>query len=79
MEAFSGGNGAVTAIGKSQDFMLVRGDQKLTVSLYGSRMRNYEAAEPITISNPKALVFATDCFDKNEQPWSRKPGTEEAK
>jgi len=42
-------------------------------------MRNYEADEPITILNPKALVFATDCFDKNEQPWSRKPGTEEAK
>ena len=79
VEAFSGGNGAVTAIGKSQDFMLVRGDQKLTVSLYGARMRNYEAAEPITISNPKALVFATDCFDKDEQPWSRKPHTEEAK
>ena len=39
VEAFSGGNPALTTLGKSQDFLLVRGDKKLTVSLTGCRMR----------------------------------------
>ena len=69
VEAFSGPNGAVTAIAKSQDFMLVRGDKKLTVSLYGARMRNYESENPLTILNKNAVVRATDCIDKNENPW----------
>ena len=69
VEAFSGPNGAVTAIAKSQDFMLIRGDKKLTVSIYGSRMRNYESENPLTILNKNAVVRATDCIDKNENPW----------
>lgn len=69
VECFSGKNGAVTALGSSQDFMLVKGDKKLTVSIYGSRMRNYVADQPITIQNDKAIVRATDCIDKNEMPW----------
>jgi hypothetical protein len=69
VEAFSGPNGAVTAIAKSQDFMLVRGDKKLTVSLYGARMRNYESENPLTILNKNAVIRATDCIDKNENPW----------
>lgn len=69
VEAFSGPNGAVTAIAKSQDFMLIRGDKKLTVSLYGARMRNYESENPLTILNKNAVVRATDCIDKNENPW----------
>ena len=69
VEAFSGPNGAVTAIAKSQDFMLVRGDKKLTVSLYGARMRNYESENPLTILNKNAVVRASDCIDKNENPW----------
>ena len=51
--------------------MLVRGDKKLTISLYGARMRNYESPEPITIENPQAIIQATDCIDKNEEPWER--------
>ena len=69
VEAFSGPNGAVTAIAKSQDFMLIRGNKKLTVSIYGSRMRNYESENPLTILNKNAVVRATDCIDKNENPW----------
>ncbi len=69
VEAFSGPNGAVTAIAKSQDFMLIRGNKKLTVSLYGARMRNYESENPLTILNKNAVVRATDCIDKNENPW----------
>lgn len=66
VEAFSGGNGALTTLGKSQDFMTVRGDKKLTVSMYGCRMRDYVADAPITRLNTNALIQATACVDKNE-------------
>ena len=67
VEAFSGDNGALTNFRASWDFMLVRGDKRLTVSLMGSRMRNYEAAEPITVENPQALVRMVACVDKHER------------
>jgi hypothetical protein len=67
VEAFSGRNGALTTLGISQDFLLVRGDKKLTVSLTGCRMRNYVADEPITCLNSNALVQASLCVNKNEQ------------
>jgi hypothetical protein len=67
VEAFSGPNGALTTLGKSQDFLLVRGDKKLTVTLIGCRMRNYVSAEPITVQNGKALIQAVACVDKEER------------
>jgi len=67
VEAFSGGNGALTTIGKSQDFILVRGAKKLTVTLNGCRMRNYVADGPITVENTNALIQVTACVDKNEE------------
>jgi len=67
VEAFSGDNPVVTNFRESQDFMLVRGDKRLTVSVIGSRMRNYEAAEPITMENPQALVRMVACVDKHER------------
>jgi hypothetical protein len=69
VEAFSGGNGALTTLAKSQDFMLVRGDRKLTVTMSGCRMRNYVADAPITCTNPNALIRAELCVDKNEEPF----------
>jgi hypothetical protein len=75
VEAFSGNNAALTNFRKSQDFMLVRGDKRLTVSLVGSRMRNYAAEEPITVENPKALVRAVACVDKHERLWEKTIGT----
>lgn len=75
VEAFSGGNPALTAFGKSQDFLIVRGTKKLTVSLSGCRMRNYLADQPVTILNPQAIVQATLCFDKQEQPFRMEPTT----
>jgi len=66
VEAFSGGNPALTTLGKSQDFLLVRGDKKLTVSLTGCRMRNYVADAPITRLNKNALIQAAACVDKQE-------------
>jgi hypothetical protein len=69
VECFSGPNGAVSAIGKSQDFLLVRGDKHLTISLFGCRMRNY-VGDPITIQNPRALIQAVACVDKDEKAFN---------
>jgi hypothetical protein len=74
VEAFSGGNGALSTINQSQDFLLVRGDKRLTVSLFGCRMRNYAAAQPITCLNPAALVQALACVDKNEAAYQQTIG-----
>lgn len=71
VEAFSGGNPALTTLGKSQDFLLIRGDRRLTVSLVGCRMRNYVAAEPITVLNPQARVQAVACVDGEERLFNR--------
>lgn len=76
VEAFSGGNRALTTLGKSQDFLLVRGDQKLTVSLLGCRMRNYVADLPITMANSQAIVQTFACIDKNEEPYTLDPPTQ---
>jgi hypothetical protein len=75
VEAFSGGNPALTTLGQSQDFLLVRGDRALTVSLFGCRMRNYAASAPITCLNPKAQIQAVACVDKDEQlfNWTFSP------
>jgi len=70
VEAFSGDNAALTTLDQSQDFMLVRGSDKFTISMYGCRMRNYVAENPFTIKNPQAVIQATDCIDKNEEPFN---------
>ncbi len=67
VEAFSGPNGALTTLNRSQDFLCVRGDKRLTVTLQGCRMRNYVASAPVTLENPKALVRALGCVDKDER------------
>lgn len=72
VEAFSGPNGALTADGFSDDFLLVRGDKLLTVTLYGCRMRNYRADSPVTIENPNARIEAVACVDKDEKFFSLK-------
>ncbi|MGE3309865.1 MAG: hypothetical protein AB7O66_07840 [Limisphaerales bacterium] len=66
VEAFSGGNPALTTLRMSQDFLCVRGDKRLTVSMVGCRMRNYAAEDPITLANPKARIQAVACVDRNE-------------
>jgi len=71
VEAFSGGNPALTTLNQSQDFLLVRGDRRLTVTLNGCRMRNYAAAEPITRENSKAVLQAVACIDKEEKLYNR--------
>jgi hypothetical protein len=66
VEAFSGPNGAITTLNQSYDFLLIRGDKRLTISLFGCRMRNYASDSPLTIENPLAKIQAVACFDKNE-------------
>jgi len=71
VEAFSGDNGTLTNIGRSYDFLWVKGNDKLTISLFGCRMRNYTAADPLTIDNPKAVIQAVACVDHAENPYNR--------
>ncbi|MCX6334421.1 MAG: hypothetical protein NT092_08970 [Bacteroidia bacterium] len=73
VEAFSGGNGALTTVPEnmSWDFLLVRGDKKLTVSVWGSRMRNYKSDSPVTIENNQAIIYMSGCFDKNENIYNK--------
>jgi hypothetical protein len=77
VEAFSGGNGALTTVKENQswDFLLVRGDKKLTVSIWGSRMRNYVSEQPITVENKRAVIQAAGCFDKHENLFNKIIGT----
>jgi len=77
VEAFSGGNGALTTVKEkmSWDYVLLRGDEKLTVSIWGARMRNYASDSPITIENDKAVVYVSGSFDKNENLINKSFGT----
>ena len=73
VEAFSGGNGALTTVPEnmSWDYLLVRGNEKLTVSVWGSRMRNYVSDSPISIENDQAVIQVTGCFDKDENIYNK--------
>lgn len=72
VEAFSGENAALTTVSENQswDFMLVEGSEKLTISMFGCRMRNYVAENPVTIKNKKAVIQAVACVEKHENPFS---------
>jgi hypothetical protein len=70
VEAFSGTNSALTTFKGSNDFMLVKGNEKLTVSMSCCRMWGYFADKPITIENPKAIIQASDCLDKDQNPFN---------
>jgi hypothetical protein len=71
VESFSGANGALTNTGQSYDYMLVQGEEPLSISLFGARMRNYAAAEAISVKNPKAIIQAVACIDKDEKDYHR--------
>jgi len=73
VESFSGGNNALTTVPEnmSWDYLLVRGDEKLTVSVWGSRMRNYVSDSPISIENDQAVIQVTGCFDKDENIYNK--------
>jgi len=69
VEAFSGPNAALSTLNKSMDFLLINGREKLTVCLFGCRMRNYVSEKPITNLNPNATIQAVACIDKNEKRY----------
>jgi hypothetical protein len=69
VEAFSGGNAALTNFGKSWDFMTILGNEKCSISMFGCRMRDYKSDLPISILNPSAIIQAVGCLDKNETPF----------
>ncbi|MBY5958566.1 hypothetical protein KUV50_10510 [Membranicola marinus] len=73
VEAFSGANAALTTVAEnaSWDFIKIQGDQKLSVSVFGSRMRDYISDEPATITNEKAIVQFVGCIDKDEMFYNR--------
>jgi len=73
VEAFSGGNSALSNFGQSWDFMCVRGNGKCTISLFGCRMRDYNTEQPISVLNPAAIIQAEGCIDKNENPFRLEP------
>lgn len=75
VESFSGPNGALTTTGQSYDYMLVRGEEQLSISLSGARMRNYAAAEAISVQNPNAIIQAAACIDKDEKLYNRTFGS----
>jgi hypothetical protein len=76
VEAFSGPNAALSTLNQSQDFLRVRGDRRLTVTLFGCRMRNYAGSEPVILENPNALVRAVGCVDKQERLYEVTLGPE---
>jgi len=76
VEAFSGGNGELTTVPENQswDYMFVRGNKKLTVSIWGSRMRNYKSDSPFSIENKKAIIYVAGSFDKEEKLFNKTLG-----
>jgi hypothetical protein len=50
--------------------MHVRGTDKLTISLFGCRMRNYISKNPFTVKNPAAIIQAVACIDKEEELYN---------
>lgn len=70
VEAFSGDNAALTTLDESYDYLIVRGKEPVTITLFGCRMRNYVSDNPITIQNPHARIQAVACVDKNEQLYN---------
>ncbi len=71
VEAFSGGNAALTTCDASRDFLLVKGTQPLTISMTGCRMQGYTADDPILMENPNAKLRAVACVDKNGKFFDR--------
>lgn len=74
VEAFSGPNPALSTVkeNNSWDFMLIKGDKKTTVSVFGSRMRNYVSDKPFTVQNNKAVLYVSGCVDKDEKLFELK-------
>jgi len=71
VEAFSGPNGALSTLDRSWDYAYIGGDEVLTASFFGCRMRDYTADDPLTITSASARVRAVACFDREQQVYER--------
>lgn len=68
VEAFSGHNPALTTVGKSFGYLMVRDAKKLTISVVGARMANYVADTPILkVNSDDATIAVTASFDKDNR------------
>ena len=64
VECFSGGNGALTTLGASWDYITVH--DEATVTLTACRMQGYKADNPIHVASG-AHLQAIGCIDRNNQ------------
>lgn len=78
VESFSGPNPAVSAFGRSFDFLLVQGTAGTTASLFGCRMKNYVSDKPITVRNPNATIQVVACLDNEDRPFAMGGGVGES-
>jgi len=65
VDCFSGNNGALTNQGQSFDFITIAGSKYVNVTGVNCRMRNYQAENPITVTNSLAQVSFINCANKN--------------
>lgn len=71
VEAFSGHNPALTTVGKSYGYLMVRDADELTVSISGARMANYIADHPIAkVNSDQAVITVATSFDKKNNVLS---------
>ena len=64
VDAFSGRNGAITSQGVSYDFLKAQGSSWVIITAVNCRMRNYQAASPVTIANDRAQISFLNCSNK---------------
>lgn len=62
---------ALSTLDRSWDFALIAGDETLTASFFGCRMRDYAADDLLTVTNPRARVRAVACFDCDLEVYER--------
>jgi len=68
VEAFSGGNSALTTLGASWDYITIR--DEATVTMVGCRMQGYKADTPIHVS-PTATLRAVACIDRDNKIFEK--------
>lgn len=71
VEAFSGPNPALTTVGESYGYLMVKDADELTISISGARMANYVADKPISKVNSEGTIISiATSFDKNNNVLS---------
>lgn len=72
VETFSGQNFALKTVPENQswDYLLIKGNKKLTVTITGCRMTKYLSDNPISVENKSAVIQIIGCIDKNQHPFN---------